>query len=137
VARCLDKISRLLSETQRNLPPGTPPPIVSRAAYLAAVQTIEGNPMSLKAWIRSLGFSDVGLREPLQKLLDEGWVMIVRDSDDQRVRRVVATDRLLNALVQFADLIEDHERDSSQHQDDTIKLTYQCRPAASWEYRVT
>jgi hypothetical protein len=93
--------------------------------------------MSLKAWIRSLGFSDVGLREPLQKLLDEGWVMIVRDSDDQRVRRVVATDRLLNALVQFADLIEDHERDSSQHQDDTIKLTYQCRPAASWEYRVT
>jgi len=35
--------------------------------------------------------------------------VIVRDSDDQRVRRVVATDRLLNALVQFADLIGDHE----------------------------
>ena len=108
VTRGLEKISKFLSWTQNNLP-GTPPPIVWQAAYLAAVQTVEGSPMSLKALISSLGCSEAGLRKPLQQLLDEGWVLIVRDSDDQRVRRVVATDRLLNELVQFADLIADHE----------------------------
>jgi len=49
------------------------------------------------------------LHKPLQELLDEDWGLIVRDSDDQRVLRVVATDRLLNALVQFAALVGDHE----------------------------
>lgn len=108
VTKGLEKIAKFLSWTQNNLP-GTPPPIVSQAAYLAAVRTVEGSPMSLKALISSLGCSEAGLRKPLQQLLDGGWVLIVRDSDDQRVRRVVATDRLLNALVQFADLIADHQ----------------------------
>ena len=106
--RDLEKISKLLSWTQNNLP-SAPPPIISQAAYLAAVQTVEGSPMSLKALISSLGCSEAGLRKPLQQLLDGGWVVIVQDAVDQRVRRVVATDRLLNALLQFSDLITDHE----------------------------
>jgi len=105
---CLEKISGLLSWSQGNLP-GTAPPIVSQVAYLAAVHTAEGSPTSLKAVISSLGCIEAGLPKPLHKLLEEGWVVIVRNSVDQRVRRVVATDRLLNALVQFADLIKDHE----------------------------
>jgi len=104
----LDKISSLHSWTQENLPTSTPP-IVSQAALIAAVQTVKGSPISLKALISSIGCSEAGLRRPLQRLLDEGWAVIVTDKNDQRVRRVVATGKLLEALIQFADLIADRE----------------------------
>lgn len=93
---------------RRNLPTSTPP-IVSQAALIAAVQTVKGSPISLKALISSIGCSEAGLRRPLQRLLDEGWAVIVTDKNDQRVRRVVATGKLLEALIQFADLIADRE----------------------------
>ena len=104
----LDKISSLLCWTQDNLP-GFAPPIVLEAAYIAAVGTVYGSPISLKALISSIGSSEAGLRRPLQRLLGEGWVVIDRDSVDQRVRRVVATEKLLDALIQLAGRITDHE----------------------------
>jgi len=73
VARCLEKIPRLLSWTQWNLP-GTPPPIVSQAAYLAADQTVEDNPMSLKALIKSLGCSEPGRASLYRNCMTKaGW----------------------------------------------------------------
>lgn len=57
----------------------------------------------------SIGCSKAGLRRPLQRLLGEGWVVIDRDNVDQRVRRVVATAKLLGALIQLAGRITDHE----------------------------
>jgi hypothetical protein len=57
----------------------------------------------------SIGCSEAGLRRPLQRLLGEGWVVIDRDSVDQRVRRVVAAEKLLGALIQLAGRITDNE----------------------------
>ena len=104
----LDEISSLLCWTQDSLP-GFAPPIVLEASYIAAVGTVHGSPISLKALISSIGCSEAGLRRPLQRLLGEGWVVIDRDSVDQRVRRVVATEKLLEALIQLAGRITDHE----------------------------
>jgi len=105
----LERISNLLSWTRDNLH-GFAPPFVSQAADIAAVQTIGGNPISLKALISSLGCSEAGLRGQLQRLLDEGPVVIDRNSVDQRVRRVVATQKLLDAIIKLAARIAGHER---------------------------
>lgn len=104
----LSKISSLLCWTQVNLPSSSPA-IISQAAYVIAVQTVSGNPISLKALISTLGCSEAGLRRPLQRLLDEGWVVIFRDEQDQRVRRVLATEKLLDGMVRFASRIMDHQ----------------------------
>jgi len=100
----IGKIANLITWTQDNLPGGVPS-IVSQAAYVVAIQTIEGSPISLKGLIGSIGCSEAGLRKPLQRLVDEGWVEIARDRDDQRVRRAIATEKLLAALAEFADRI--------------------------------
>jgi len=100
----IGKIASLITWTQDNLPGGVPS-IVSQAAYVVAIQTIEGSPISLKGLIGSIGCSEAGLRKPLQRLVDEGWVEIARDQDDQRVRRAIATEKLLAALAEFADRI--------------------------------
>jgi len=100
----IGKIANLITWTQDNLPGGVPS-IVSQAAYVVAIQTIEGSPISLKGLIGSIGCSEAGLRKPLQRLVDEGWVEIARDPDDQRVRRAIATEKLLAALAEFADRI--------------------------------
>ena len=104
----IGKIADLITWTQDNLP-GASPSIVSQAAYVIATQTIEGNPISLKGLIGSIGCSEAGLRKPLQRLIDEGWVEVVRDQDDQRVRRATATRKLLDALARFADRIAEQE----------------------------
>ena len=104
----IGKIASLINWTQDNLPGGVPS-IVSRAAYVVAIQTIEGSPISLKGLIGSIGCSEAGLRKPLQRLVEEGWVEIVRDQGDQRVRRAIATEKLLAALVEFADWIAERE----------------------------
>ncbi len=104
----IGKIADLITWTQDNLPGGVPS-IVSQAAYIVAIQTIEGCPISLKGLIGSIGCSEAGLRKPLQRLVDEGWVEIVRDQGDQRVRRAIATGKLLGALAEFADRIAERE----------------------------
>ena len=98
------KITGLLNWTQENLP-GAVPTLVAQTAYIAAERTVAGSPISLKALISTIGCSEAGLRKPLQRLLDGGWVVIEPDKDDQRVRRVIATEKLLAALVGLADRI--------------------------------
>jgi hypothetical protein len=102
------KIGGLLNWTQENLP-GAVPTLVAETAYIAAERTVAGSPISLKAIISTIGCSEAGLRKPLQRLLDGGWVFVERDRDDHRVRRVVATDKLLGALVGLADRITERE----------------------------
>jgi len=109
----IGKIASLISWTQDNLPVGVSS-IVSQAAYVIAIQSIEGNPISLKGLIGSIGCSEAGLRKPLQRLIDEGWVEIVRDQGDQRVRRAIATGKLLGALAEFADRIAERETQEAQ-----------------------
>ena len=113
----IGKIASLISWTQDNLPGGVPS-IVSQAAYIVAIQTIEGSPISLKGLIGSIGCSEAGLRKPLQRLIDEGWVEIVRDRGDQRVRRAIATGKLLGALADFADRIAERETQETQSESD-------------------
>jgi hypothetical protein len=100
----IGKIANLINWTQDNLPGGVPS-IISQAAYVVAIKTIEGSPISLKGLISSIGCSEAGLRKPIQRLVDEGWVEIARDQDDRRVRRAIATEKLLAALAEFADRI--------------------------------
>jgi hypothetical protein len=102
------KIAQIAYWAQGNLPVFCPP-IVSQAAYIVVVQSVMGNPISLKALIGSLGCSEAGLRKPLQRLLDEGWVVIENDPGDRRVRRVIATNQLLAAVLQLADQITPQE----------------------------
>ena len=102
------KISQIAYWAQGNLPVSAPP-LVSQAAYVVAPETVLGSPISLKALIGSLGCSEAGLRKPLQRLLDEGWVVIENDPGDRRVRRVIATNQLLAAVLQLADQITPQE----------------------------
>ena len=109
----IGKIASLINWTQDNLPGGVPS-IVSQAAYIVATQTIEGNPISLKGLIGSIGCSEAGLRKPLQRLIEEGWIEIIRDQRDQRVRRAMATGKLLSALAEFADRIAERETQEAE-----------------------
>jgi DNA-binding MarR family transcriptional regulator len=104
----LKKISRLVGWIQDHLPFG-PYPIVSQAAYTVAIWTVDGNPISVKGLVGSLGCSVAGVRKPLQRLLKEGWVVIERDKSDQRVRRVIATGKLLSTLNELARRLPDTE----------------------------
>ena len=107
------KIASLITWAQDNLPGGVPS-IVSQAAYIVAIRAIEGNPISLKGLIGAIGCSEAGLRKPLQRLIDEGWVEIVRDQRDQRVRRAMATGKLLGALAEFAERIAERETQEAE-----------------------
>ena len=113
LAPAIGKIASLITWAQDNLPGGVPS-IVSQAAYIVAIQTIEGSPISLKGLIGSIGCSEAGLRKPLQRLVDEGWVEIVRDQEDQRVRRAIATSKLLGAVAELADRIAERETQEAE-----------------------
>ena len=98
------KISCLLNWIVKNFPGGSAP-ILVQAAYTVAVWTVQGRPISLKGLINSLGCSEAGLRKPLKRLVDEGWVVIERDPVDQRVRRVSATEKMLLVFIELSNRI--------------------------------
>jgi len=101
MAVAVAKVTRLLSWS-RGILPGVVPTQEALTAYIVAERTVAGSPISLKALVNTVGLSHSGLRKPLQRLLDGGWVAIEADTVDGRVRRVIATDKLLDGLVHLA-----------------------------------
>jgi hypothetical protein len=102
----VSRLSSFLRLSQGHFP-GVVPTLVAQTAYIVAVQTVSGSPISLKALVNTVGCTHAGMRKPLQYLLEDGWIAISFDKSDRRVRRAVATDKLLKGLCVLSECIDD------------------------------
>lgn len=69
--------------------------IVSRYTLLA-------EPISLKSLFMSMSYSEAGIRKHLRYLTKYGWISIVGDKKDKRIKRVVANIKLLDILENYS-----------------------------------
>ena len=60
-----------------------------------ALAHFQNQPLSVKGLMASLSHSPAGLRYHYSRLLEDGWILTVQDTEDARIRWVRPTDRLL------------------------------------------
>ena len=67
-----------------------------------ANNTLSNNPTPMKDLLGSIPFSEVGIRKQVTRLKKTGWLRIDRSALDQRIRVLVAEDKLLAMLQRYA-----------------------------------
>ena len=67
-----------------------------------ANNTLSNNPTPMKVLLGSIPFSEVGIRKQVTRLKKTGWLRIDRSALDQRIRVLVAEDKLLAMLQRYA-----------------------------------
>jgi hypothetical protein len=67
-------------------------------------------PMTLKELFNSLRYSERGVRYVLEQFIDSGWCEIVGSEQDRRFRLVVATQRLVDKLTEYEQVVLSHYR---------------------------
>lgn len=61
---------------------------------LVMLHELEGEELSFKRLYSSVNHSDIGLRNHLMKLKDDGWISINESKKDARSKIITATDKL-------------------------------------------
>jgi len=69
-------------------------------------------PLTLKELFNSLKYSERGVRYVLEQFVDSGWCEIVGSEQDRRFRLVVATQRLVDKLIEYEQVVLGHYRSS-------------------------
>jgi DNA-binding MarR family transcriptional regulator len=69
-------------------------------------------PLTLKELFNSLKYSERGVRYVLEQFVDSGWCEIVGSEQDRRFRLVVATQRLIDKLIEYEQVVLGHYRSS-------------------------
>jgi len=72
---------------------------------LAAHYTFAKEPISSKELFHTLAYSEAGVRKHLRRFVAGGWLKIVKDERDSRVRLIVAEQKLLNAMREYANML--------------------------------
>jgi hypothetical protein len=62
-------------------------------------------PMTLKELFNSLKYSERGIRYVLEQFVDGGWCEIVGHEQDKRFRLVVASQRLIDKLAEYEQVV--------------------------------
>ena len=66
-----------------------------------ANNTLSNNPTAMKDLLGSIPFSEVGIRKQITRLKKTGWLRIDRSPLDQRIRVLVAEDKLLAMFANY------------------------------------
>ena len=61
--------------------------------------------MTLKELFNSLKYSERGIRYVLEQFVDGGWCEIVGHEQDKRFRLVVASQRLIDKLAEYEQVV--------------------------------
>jgi len=69
-------------------------------------------PLTLKELFNSLKYSERGVRYVLEQFVDSGWCEIVGSEQDRRFRLVVATQRLMDKLIEYEQVVLGHYKSS-------------------------
>jgi hypothetical protein len=69
-------------------------------------------PMTLKKLFNSLKYSERGVRYVLEQFVDSGWCEIIGSEQDRRFRLVVATQRLVDKLTEYEQIVLTYYRSS-------------------------
>jgi hypothetical protein len=69
-------------------------------------------PLTLKELFNSLKYSERGVRYVLEQFVDSGWCEIVGSDQDRRFRLVVATQRLVDKLIEYEQVVLSNYRSS-------------------------
>lgn len=72
-----------------------------------AYNSLRGKPLTLKLLFRSVDFSEAGIRKHLRRLLADGWCALEGSDHDKRLRHVVAQPKMLYALEDYIDVLQD------------------------------
>lgn len=72
-----------------------------------AYNSLRGKPLTLKLLFRSVDFSEAGIRKHLRRLLADGWCVLEGSDHDKRLRHVVAQPKMLYALEDYIDVLQD------------------------------
>jgi len=72
-----------------------------------AYNTLRGKPLTLKLLFHSIDFSEAGIRKHLRRMLREGWCALEGAEHDKRLRHVVAQPKMLDALADYIQVLQD------------------------------
>lgn len=73
---------------------------------LVMLHELEGKELSFKKLYSSLNHSDIGLRNHLIKLKDDGWISINESKKDARSKIITATDKLYRTYERFSEALK-------------------------------
>lgn len=72
-----------------------------------AYNTLCGKPLTLKLLFHSIDFSEAGIRKHLRRLITEEWCALVGSEHDKRLRHVVAQPKMLEALQDYIEVLQE------------------------------
>lgn len=73
---------------------------------LVMLHELEGKELSFKKLYSSLNHSDIGLRNHLIKLKDDGWISINESKKDARSKIITATDKLYRTYERLSEALK-------------------------------
>jgi hypothetical protein len=73
---------------------------------LVMLYELEGNELSFKKLYSSVNHSDIGLRNHLMKLKDDGWISINESKKDARSKVITATDKLHRTYERLSEALK-------------------------------
>ena len=68
----------------------------------------ENDPLTMKALLASLPYSDMGVRYHLRRLIDRDWISIGKNPHDLRISSVTATRKTISAFDLIAENMAPH-----------------------------
>lgn len=80
---------------------------------IISYNTLIEKPLTLKQLFHSIDFSEAGIRKHLRRLLKEEWCQIEGNSNDKRLKLVVAQNKMLLALDEYAKILTTAFKNSS------------------------
>ena len=72
---------------------------------IISYNTLIEKPLTLKQLFHSIDFSEAGIRKHLRRLLNEEWCQLRGDSNDKRLKLVVAQPKMLLALDEYSKIL--------------------------------
>ncbi len=75
--------------------------------WLIAHHNMIQQPLSLKQLFLSIGYSETAIRLQLNNLIEQRYCSLVIDTKDKRLKHVVAGEKMLGLIDQYAILIAD------------------------------
>lgn len=82
---------------------------------IISYNTLIEKPLTLKQLFHSIDFSEAGIRKHLRRLLKEEWCQLEGNSKDKRLKLVVAQNKMLLALDEYAKILTTAFKNPSTH----------------------
>jgi hypothetical protein len=73
---------------------------------LISFTNLISEPVSLKVLFHSMSYSEAGIRKQLRRLIKDGWVYLEANSNDRRVKKIIAHETMMETFFNYANILK-------------------------------